>query len=94
MLNPSLDRGAGGCSSNASIETTFRHFQLVDPGQGTITFTDRGAMRRRTFRGTVAPNPENARSGQGTDPQGNGNPQQSVWSFGTGVSARFTLAPR
>jgi hypothetical protein len=92
-LRPTLGWGTNGsCSNDNVLEQPVRTFPEVFPGWGKLIFTDRGVMARRTFKGKVASDPKDAHSGQGTDPQGDRR-AQSVWTFSTGLNAKFTLAP-
>lgn len=65
---------------------------LINPTFGRLIFTDRGVKAGRSFQGSVRTDVGDARSGQGTDPL-YGGLSEVAWSFTTGQTASFTLAP-
>lgn len=71
------------------------HFGVSAPEFGRMHFTSRGVKGHKTFIGSVQHNPvigEETPTGQGTDPESDGNPQR-VWNATTTQSGTFVLAP-
>ena len=92
-VSPMLTAGEPTCTGNPRFED-FTHDPTVNPGTGTFSFSESAVMRRRVLHGKVASDPADAHSGNGTDPPSDANAgTQKVWSFSTGLHAKFTLAP-
>jgi hypothetical protein len=92
-VDPGTNAGQPNCSGIDPGNPPFpARIPAVAPSTGSLSFSDRSVRARRTFNGTVAFDPANAHSGNGTDPENDPAPQD-VWNFNLSEHGTFRLAP-
>ncbi|MGZ4172182.1 MAG: hypothetical protein ACXVRN_12525 [Solirubrobacteraceae bacterium] len=93
-LDPQTTSGEPACTGNDFLAGApdAAHVPEVTPATGSLVFSDRSVVARRTLTGTVQFDPGGVHSGGGTDPETDTRPQD-VWTFNVSEHGTFRLAP-